>query len=72
MSQNNNKIFSRRSVICPTFQDNVCLVHLGNGFRKVTLIQDLIGHRFGEFAFTKKVAIYKRKSKLKGKNKSKK
>lgn len=62
-----NKLFSRRSLILPAFIGKKFSIHTGNKWINLTINQDKIGHYFGEFAFTKKIAIYKRKSKLKKK-----
>lgn len=62
-----NKLFSRRSLILPTFIGKKFSVYTGNKWINLTINQDKIGHYFGEFAFTKKIAIYKRKSKIKNK-----
>lgn len=62
-----NKIWNRRSVILPSFIGNKYQIHTGNKWINLTINEDKIGHFFGEFAFTKKIAQYKRKTKTKKK-----
>jgi small subunit ribosomal protein S19 len=55
---NSNKpihIYSRRSTILPQHLDNTFLIHNGKNFIKKKIINATIGHKFGEFANTRKI-----------------
>ena len=47
------KIWSRRSTILPTFVGFTFSVHNGNKFIPVSVTEDMVGHKFGEFAPTR-------------------
>ncbi len=60
------QIWSRRSVILPEFVGLNFQVHNGMKFIPITVTEDMIGHRFGEFSTTRKLTVHKEK-KLKAK-----
>lgn len=47
------KTWSRRSTIIPLFVGLTFAVHNGNKFIPVFVTDDMIGHKFGEFALTR-------------------
>ena len=47
------KIWSRRSVIIPDFVGHNFSVHNGNKFIPVYVSENMVGHKFGEFAPTR-------------------
>ena len=47
------KTWSRRSTIMPQFIGLTFQVHNGKGFTPVAVNEDMIGHKFGEFAPTR-------------------
>ena len=47
------KTWSRRSTIMPQFIGITFLVHNGIKFVPVTVTEDMVGHKFGEFAPTR-------------------
>jgi small subunit ribosomal protein S19 len=47
------KTWSRRSTILPEFIGANVLVHNGNKFIPVYVIDNMVGHKFGEFAPTR-------------------
>lgn len=59
------KIWSRRSVILPKFLGKNFFIYNGKSFIPLTVIDDMIGHKFGEFANTRKKAVHKKKILLK-------
>lgn len=62
------KIWSRRSMILPKFIGKQVTVYNGKNFVTVKILEDMIGHKFGEFANTRKKAVHKKKTqKKKGK-----
>ena len=48
------KTWARASQISPEMVGFTFLVHKGNGFDEVFVTEEMVGHRFGEFAPTKK------------------
>ena len=48
------KTWSRRSTIFPEFIGHTFAVHNGNKFIPVYVTEDMVGHKLGEFALTRK------------------
>ena len=48
------KTWSRRSTIFPEFVGNTFAVHNGKEFVPVYVTEDMVGHKLGEFALTRK------------------
>ena len=48
------KTWSRRSTIFPEFIGNTFAVHNGKEFIPVYVTEDMVGHKLGEFAATRK------------------
>ena len=44
------KTWARRCTIVPEFVSHTFLVHTGNKFMKVFVVEDMVGHKLGEFA----------------------
>lgn len=61
------KIWERRSNISEQFYGMTFSIHNGNSFVPIKITSDHIGHKFGEFASTRKPCIYKKKSNKKKK-----
>ena len=59
------RIWSRRSVILPQFIDEKVFIHNGKTFISLVITEEMVGHKFGEFAMTRKRAIHKKKVKKK-------
>ena len=57
------QIWSRRSVILPEFVGLNFQIHNGMKFIPITVTEDMIGHRFGEFSTTRKLTVHKEKAK---------
>ncbi len=47
------RTWSRSSTILPEFVSHTFLVHNGKTFNKVFVVEDLVGHKLGEFAPTR-------------------
>jgi len=47
------KTWSRRSMISPEFVGLTVAVHIGNKFIPVYITENMVGHKFGEFAPTR-------------------
>ena len=50
----NRKIWSRRSSILPEFVDCSVRIYNGKTFVRCKITEEKVGHKFGEFAFTRK------------------
>ncbi len=61
------KTKSRSSMITPEFVGKTILVHVGNDYKSVTILPNLVGHKLGEFGRTKEPAVFKRNKKKIGK-----
>ena len=48
------KTWSRRSVIIPEFVGYTFAIHNGKEFPRVYIAEDMVGHKLGEFAPTRK------------------
>ena len=48
------KTWSRRSTIYPDFVGHTFAVHNGKNFVPVYVTEDMVGHKLGEFALTRK------------------
>ena len=57
------KVWSRRSLIVPEFLNQNFEVHNGKQFVSLQITEEMIGHKFGEFASTRKRALHKKKLK---------
>ena len=57
------KIWSRRSTILPFMVGLKLEIHNGKKFIPVFIKKEMIGHKLGEFAATKKSAIFKKTKK---------
>lgn len=60
VKKQHKKIWSRKSVILPQFEGNTFNVHNGKEFIPVLVKEDMVGHKFGEFAQTRKTFSYKK------------
>ena len=47
------KTWSRRSTIFPEFIQHTISVHNGKTFVPIYITEDMVGHKLGEFAFTR-------------------
>lgn len=59
------RIWSRRSMILPSFCGKKCEVYNGKAFITLLVTEDMIGHKFGEFAVTRKKGIHTKKGQKK-------
>ena len=55
------KIWSRRSVILPQYIGKQFMIYNGKTFIPLKVTPDMVGHKIGEFATTRKKAIHKKK-----------
>lgn len=47
------KTWSRRSTIIPEFVGHTFMIHNGRTFQSVFITENMVGHKFGEFAPTR-------------------
>jgi small subunit ribosomal protein S19 len=52
-SKNPIKTWSRASTIIPDFVGHTFEVHNGKEFKRVFVTEDMVGHKLGEFSFTR-------------------
>ena len=55
------KIWSRRSVIVPQFIEHTVMIYNGKSFISLKITEDMVGHKFGEFATTRRKPQHKKK-----------
>lgn len=55
------KVYSRRSVIMPEFVGKELEVHNGYKFISISITEHKVGHKFGEFATTRRKPTHKTK-----------
>jgi ribosomal protein S19 len=60
---NEGLIASSNSMILPEYIGQTIFIYNGMNYRGIKIDEDKVGLKFGEFIFTKKRAIYKRKKK---------
>ena len=60
-----SKIYNRSLIILPSFEDKVFFIYNGKIFIKLRITKEMIGHKFGEFSFTRKKPIFRSKKKKK-------
>ena len=57
------KTWSRASMISPDFVGKTIAVHNGRQFIPVFVTENMVGHKLGEFALTRKPLVHKKKTK---------
>lgn len=55
------KTTSRSSEIIPTFVGQTFLIHNGKTFTKILVTEEMVGHKLGEFVFSRKKFFFKKK-----------
>jgi small subunit ribosomal protein S19 len=60
--ESQQKIWSRRSIILPQFIGKQLFIHNGKNFISLKVNEDMVGHRLGEFATSRRKPIHKKKS----------
>lgn len=63
LKTDNELIVKRNSEILPIFLGKSVKIHNGKTYNSVSITNEMIGHKFGEFSFTRKKNIYKKKKK---------
>jgi len=56
-----NSYVSRSSVICPKFLGFTFNVYTGKSYTEIAVNESMVGHKFGEFTFTRKKFVFKKK-----------
>jgi small subunit ribosomal protein S19 len=57
----NLEIMGRNSLIVPSFVGFTYNVHNGKNYFEISVNENMIGHKFGEFCFTRAKFFYKKK-----------
>ena len=57
----NIEIYNRNSTISPICLNRNFNIYNGKIFIKITVTEQMIGHKFGEFSLTKKKHVFKKK-----------
>ena len=55
------QVYSRNSIITPNCIDKTFEIHNGIRYIKVSIIENMVGFKFGEFSATRAKNIYKKK-----------
>ena len=58
-----DKVWSRRSMVIPSFVGKEVRIYTGKAFLRVKITEQMVGHKLGEFASTRKRPIHKKKTK---------
>jgi small subunit ribosomal protein S19 len=58
---------SRSTLITPKFIGSTFYVYNGNKYKEITVYDNMLGHKFGEFFFTRVRHVFKKKKKTKKK-----
>ena len=53
IQSSNKKVWSRRSLILPDFVGLQLMIHNGKNFVSLKVTEEMVGHKFGEFAPTR-------------------
>jgi ribosomal protein S19 len=59
------RIYKRNTIINDTDLNKEFLVHHGSDFFKITISEEMLGHKFGEYVFTRRLFKFKQKNKKK-------
>lgn len=62
LKKKNSYIINRNSKIIPRFLGSTFLIHNGKSYIEITVSDSMIGHKFGEFVFTRTRYIFKKKN----------
>ena len=54
LNKENNKFWSRSSTILESMIGDFVFIHNGKEFKKVIVIREKVGFKFGDFSFTRK------------------
>lgn len=65
VSLKQTKVWSRRSIIFPKFIGHKFYIYNGKTFLSLKISEEMVGHKFGEFANTRKKPVHKKKIKKK-------
>lgn len=63
--QNDKIRISRNSSILPNFIGSTFLVYNGRNNTELAVTEDMVGHKFGEFSFTRAKFVFKKKKRKK-------
>jgi small subunit ribosomal protein S19 len=64
LNKEKNKLWSRSSTVPESMIGNFVLIHNGKEFKKVLVIREKVGFKFGDFSFTRKYTSKIKSSKI--------
>ena len=64
-NKKNLKTYKRASYILPEYLDHIIYVYNGMSFKKLRITEDMIGTKFGQYVFTRKICKHKIKKVIK-------
>ena len=64
-NKKNLKTYKRASYILQEYLDHIIYVYNGMSFKKVRITEDMIGTKFGQYVFTRKICKHKIKKVIK-------
>jgi small subunit ribosomal protein S19 len=62
---NKNNQIKRSAKITPLYLNQTFKIHNGKSFLELQVTENMMGHKFGEFAFTRSKYVYKKKKRKK-------
>jgi len=64
LNKDHTKLWSRSSTVPESMIGNFVLIHNGKEFKKVLIIREKVGFKFGDFSFTRKYTSKIKSSKV--------
>ena len=64
-NKKNLKTYKRAGYILPEYLDHIIYVYNGMSFKKLRITEDMIGTKFGQYVFTRKICKHKIKKVIK-------
>ena len=65
LKKKSNVIYLRNSVVVPKFIGKTFQIYNGKSFTKLKIVEEMVGHKLGEFSATRQVFAFKKKKKKK-------
>ena len=56
-----SKVFARHALIIPDFVGKTFVVYNGKKWIRFTISEDMVGHKFGEFSWSRQQGAHKKK-----------
>lgn len=59
-------LYDKSLFILPEYTNHIFYIYTGKIFVKLTIYPEMIGYKFGNFVYTRKKHVYKKKKKING------